>query len=162
MPINQKAILIEQERLGLVNAQAVDFKTVFTHYLGDIAQKAGLEYLARYQYTPAYSNWAVAVSNAPDDVAIVGEGLELIINPTPQDLGSDAKEYKKRWRVLVKDHSTNQSLIHPVYTIVQTYLFPYSSCMPYVRNEELDIEQAIWRIDVTEVPIIRNGKRFLR
>lgn len=161
MPLNRQPLLVEQVRLGLVNAQALDFKQVFVHYLGELADKAGVEFLAKYQYTEAYSEWAVAISNAPDDISIVGEGLELIVAPTPRDLGSDRFEYNKRWRVLVKDHSTTQALIHPVFTIVQNYLFPFSECLPYVRNEELDIEQAVWRIDRPEVPVIRNGKRLL-
>ncbi len=161
MPLNQTPILPEQKRLGIVNAQAADLKKVFEKFFGECAEGTSCTWLAHYRYTESYSRYAVSVGNAPDDVAIEGDGLELIIHPTPNDLGSDRREYKKRWRVLVKDHSESQALIHPAFSILQTYMFPWSRCVPYVFNDELQIPQAIWRIDLPEVPIIRNSKRTI-
>lgn len=161
MPLNQTPILPEQKRLRIVNAQPRDLQIVFQRFLGECAENTNINWLARYRYTEEYSRYAVSVGNAPDDVSIEGDGLELIINPTPTSMGNDRRCFKKRWRVLVKDHSTSQTLIHPAFQVVQTYMFPFSECMPYVFNEELQIQQAIWRIDLPEVPQVRSGKRSI-
>jgi len=161
MPLQQLPILREDQRLNLVQATAQDFLDVFARALGDCAEHSGIEILAKYKYSKDYSTWAIGISNTPDSIDVVGDGLELLINPVPSDIGSDLFQYNKRWRILVKDHSKSQNKIHLATEIVRTYLFPHIDCKPYERDEELGIQQAVWRIDRVEVPKIRNGKRSI-
>jgi hypothetical protein len=161
MPLNKLPLLQEDQRLGLVRANGIDFVQVFQHWLGDKAERSGIEILAKYKHTEDYSEWAVALANAEDALEIVGDGIEIIVNPIPFPLPSDRFSYNYRWRCLVKDHSASQNKLHYAFTIVKNYLFPFSEQIPIPFDNELQINQAIWRIDRAEVPIIQNGKRKL-
>jgi hypothetical protein len=159
MALGKAPILSEDQRLGLVRANGLDFVNLFKHWLGDRAEQCGVEILAKYKHTEQYSEWAVTLDNAEDALEVVGDGIEIIVSPVPMPLPSDRFEYNYRWRCLVKDHSKSQNKLHLAYTIVQNYMFPFSQQMPYSKDAELQISQAIWRIDRAEVPIIQNGKR---
>jgi len=131
---------------------------------GTDAEALGVRFLARYRYTPEYSDFACTTTDGTDDdtLAVVGPGLEIKVQsvwaPKPIHHGA----YCATGRLFIKEHGGNERL--PVfYDHFANMYFPDSKMIPTKFAPDRDTAGASGAIITFEVVKTRTkyGSRWI-
>jgi hypothetical protein len=119
-------------RYDLFKSLNKDFNPTPQWLADDIRQCFGVEaemfnpdlrFLARYEYTADFQDYAVVCAKSDDRVKVVGTGLEIIVQ-SPWNVVKACQQYQiAKGRMIVKDHSPERNRIYPFYSIFRNKWF---------------------------------------
>jgi hypothetical protein len=153
-----------QLRHGIRHATGGDVAAAIKELLWDCAESQGTDpksFLAVYCDESGNEFPAVIAGDAEDVWAIEGDGLEILVPIIPQVLQPSARYECRRFRCLVRDHSTSQVKIPFLYTLVRQRLFPNMEMNPLAPASDIQIQRAQWIIDLHDAPDYTGGKADL-